>query len=75
MTPPPDTICITENCGKARKWKGLCSSCYGCARRLIDEGKATWDSLQTLGLVLIDDKPFIAAFKKKVEAAGPATLS
>ena len=59
-------ICITEGCGKERKWKGLCRSCYGQARHLIDSNEADgWDELERMGLVIEDDKPFKAAFKKK----------
>lgn len=64
--------CITEGCGKERLWndkirdaKGLCPSCYGQARRLIDSGEASWDSLEAMGLVIQDDTPFMAAFKRK----------
>ena len=29
--------CMTPNCGKKRKWKGVCPSCYGQAKKLIDD--------------------------------------
>lgn len=62
----PDKIpCMTPNCGKERKWKGVCASCYGQAKRLIDEEKTTWEELEQMGLVLLDSKPFYAAFKQK----------
>lgn len=57
--------CITPNCSKKRKWKGICPSCYGQAMRLIDEEKTTWEELEQMGLVLLDSKPFYAAFKEK----------
>lgn len=67
--PPPlnltDPPCMTPNCGKKRKWKGICPSCYGQAKRLIDEEKTTWEELEQMGLVLLDSKPFYAAFKQK----------
>jgi hypothetical protein len=63
-------ICITEGCGKERKWKGLCSSCYGQARKLIEKKQvADWDELEAMGLIIADDKPFVAAFKRKLKEA------
>lgn len=58
-------VCITEGCAKERKWKGLCSSCYGQARKIIDQYKVTWDDLEQMGMIIADDKPFVAAFKRK----------
>lgn len=58
--------CITEGCGKDRKWKGLCGSCYGQARALLDKHQLTWDDLERMGLIVADDKPFVAAFKRKL---------
>lgn len=66
-----DLPCITHNCGKKRKWKGLCSSCYGQAKRLIDDNKTTWEELEQMGLVLLDSKPFYAAFKQKKSESQP----
>lgn len=71
-TPPPEPTpvdlgspsCVTEGCGKERKWKGLCSSCYGQARHLIDSNRTTWDELEELKLIIPDDKPFILQFKR-----------
>ena len=69
--PPPtnltrqDPPCITPKCGKERKWKGLCPSCYGQAKRLIDDEKTSWEELEAMGLVLLDSKPFYAAFNEK----------
>jgi hypothetical protein len=56
--------CITPECGKDRKWKGLCPSCYGQAKRLIEQGKTTWDELFDLKLCILDNKPFLIAFNK-----------
>ena len=58
-------LCITPDCGKPAKWKGICGSCYGVANQLITEGKTTWDELAALGLAIIPDKPFMKAFKQK----------
>lgn len=58
--------CVTEGCGKERRWKGLCSSCYGQAKKLIKQSKTTWDELEIMGLIIADDQPFVAAFKRKL---------
>lgn len=59
----PD-ICIISNCGKPRKWKGLCSKCYGEAKQLIDAQQTTWEELNTMGLCTIPATPFETAFKE-----------
>lgn len=61
---PPKPICKTAGCGKEKKWKGLCQSCYGQAKRLIEDNKTTWEELAKLGLIEQDFKPFYAAFEK-----------
>lgn len=58
--------CITEGCGKERKWKGLCQSCYGQAKQLMQKHNLQWDDLERMGLIIADDKPFVALFKRKL---------
>lgn len=65
----PVNLCITPECGKERKWKGLCQSCYGVAKSLIEKNETTWQELADLGLVIEDVKPFAAAFRKKKSEA------
>lgn len=43
--------CMTENCNRPPKWKGLCSPCYSVVKRLVDKGDETWGSLAEQGLV------------------------
>lgn len=43
--------CMTDNCNRPPKWKGLCSPCYSVAKRLVDKGAETWESLAERGLV------------------------
>ena len=57
--------CVTEGCGKERQWKGLCRSCYGQAKQLIEKKETTWDELAVMGLIIPDDKPFKNAFLRK----------
>lgn len=62
--PPPETVkCLISGCDKEARWKGLCSACYGQAKQLIDATETTWEELAALGLAIIPDKPFVAAFK------------
>lgn len=67
--------CVIPKCDKEARWKGLCSACYGQAKQLIDAQETTWEELGALGLAVIPDKPFVAAFKaarskKVVEPVG-----
>lgn len=61
--------CMTVECEKVAKWRGLCSSCYGQAKHLIDSKQvADWEELEQMGLVEVQGKPFLKAFKlKKLE--------
>lgn len=61
---PPKQICLTPECQSEARWKGLCSSCYGQAKQLIDENKTTWEELQEMGLAQLKNKPFKEAFLK-----------
>ena len=57
--------CMTEDCERAASWKGLCSSCYGCARQLVEQNKTTWDELLSMGMCVPKSKPFYVEFHKK----------
>lgn len=63
----PGQVCIVPNCGKKGSWKQLCPSCYGVAKKLIDKGETSWEELAEMGLAKIEEKPMIAAFRKKKE--------
>jgi len=49
--PRPKPICITPGCEREAIARGLCGACVVAARRLIREKKATWEQLETAGLV------------------------
>ncbi len=63
----PIVVCIIPACGKEQRWKGLCSKCYGQAKRLIDDHKTTWETLNDLGLAVIPPSPFMSAFLEKTK--------
>ncbi len=55
-------LCLVPGCEKPRRWKGICQSCYGQAKRLIDSGKTTWEELQEMGLAELEGTPLLQAF-------------
>lgn len=58
--------CITTDCSADARWRGLCSRCYGQAKRLIEKGETTWDELVGMGLAKPNvDQLFTAAFYAK----------
>lgn len=58
--------CMTPDCNGKKQWKGLCRSCYGQAKYLMDKGEVeSWYELEQMGLVQVEGKPFMTAFKKK----------
>ena len=65
MSINPEDLCMTPNCGSKKQWKGLCRSCYGQARRLIEEEKTDWDEIAELGMCEPQGKPFKVLFLKK----------
>lgn len=69
MNPVP---CLTPGCNTDSRWRGLCSRCYGQAKRLIEKGETTWEELMGLGLAKPNvDQLFTTAFyaKRKTESA------
>lgn len=68
--------CIVPDCPNRRKWRGLCGSCYGLARRAIDEGKVNdWGELAQMGLCLLEEKPFTKALNSKLSDRKKAALA
>lgn len=59
--------CLTDGCSTKSQWKGLCASCYGVAKKLIEKKETTWEELVQLRLAKVDVKPFEAAFRKAKE--------
>ena len=44
--------CLIPACKKWARVRGLCPECYKVARRLIGEGKASWEELVKAGCAL-----------------------
>ena len=42
--------CIVPDCNRTERTRGLCNSCYLCARKQIFIGETTWERLEGLGL-------------------------
>lgn len=65
--------CCVPDCNKEARWRGVCQSCYGQAKRLIDDGKTTWTELEEMGLAVPDvkNKPLLKAFLAKKEPPEP----
>lgn len=45
-----ENTCITKECGKQAKTRGLCSSCYVSANGLVKKNKTTWEELKKMGM-------------------------
>lgn len=61
----PIVPCMTPGCGMPALWKGICKTCYGQAKGLIDARRTTWENLVTMGMVKVDDKAFIDEFNRR----------
>ena len=44
--------CITPNCKKETKTRGLCANCYMAARNVINKGVTSWEFLEKNNLAL-----------------------
>ena len=44
--------CLRPGCKQRAASRGLCQSCYGYARTLVERGSTTWDDLVARGRVL-----------------------
>lgn len=61
--------CLVKTCLVSRatdpRYRGLCLRCYSSAKGLVAQGKATWDELVSMGLVLSDKgDPLTEAFNE-----------
>lgn len=59
--------CLTRNCHKVvdpKNERGLCSSCYRTAKRLVKSSHTTWEMLERAGFVLKKRNPFAEAFAR-----------
>lgn len=61
--------CKTDGCLKSGlpQYKGLCILCYSSAKKLVDSGAETWDSLAALGLTDAEPSRFERAYLKRKE--------
>lgn len=41
--------CLTRDCKKDGKLRGLCHPCYLMATRLVREGRVSWEALEVAG--------------------------
>lgn len=60
--------CLTPDCKNSKAFKGLCSSCYKSAKRLVDSEQTTWEALAEMGLADVGESAsskFMDAFKKR----------
>lgn len=64
--------CLSPECKNCCQYKGLCSSCYGSAKQLINDEKTTWEELAGMGLADVSDKPLLAAFLARKQAPAVA---
>lgn len=59
-------LCLVPDCGKAAKWKGLCQTCYGCAKAMIERNETTWEALEVLGLAVLPKNLLRREYIKRV---------
>lgn len=57
-----DIVCLTPNCGRKVQTCGLCGKCYYQARKLVEEGRTTWEFLAAHNLADLNDKALLTAF-------------
>lgn len=68
--------CITPDCTKPVKTRGLCIHCYATANAKVKKGDATWEYLEEVGLALPSRREkgknlFDIAFKRKRQGTTP----
>lgn len=68
--------CMTDDCGKEMKSRGLCFSCYKRAEKMVKAGEVTWEQLEELGLCTPPQRiraegghPFDKALRAKLKMA------
>lgn len=68
--PCNESKCMVPRCNgfKGTGMKGLCTRCYGKAKKKIEAGETTWDELGNMGLCEVQDDPFSQAFNKAKES-------
>lgn len=44
--------CLVRDCKRLTMARGLCQSCYACAKRKVDDKVVTWKQLEAAGLAV-----------------------
>lgn len=68
-TKPAKGFCVTKNCTRPSVSRGLCQTCQMAAKRLIREGKTTWEQLEEMGLINPKKQGREGLFKNAFESA------
>ena len=58
--------CLTLKCVQGAYRYGLCMTCYGKAKKMVDSGQTIWDEIVSLGLATHDaeEQFFVDAFNE-----------
>ena len=60
-------ICMIQGCARQAATRGLCLVCYSKAKKKVDEGATTWESLVKMGLCEKPSDPFDDAYNRAME--------
>ncbi len=58
--------CLTDDCKGQAQYKGLCTTCYSEAKKLVESGKMTWERLEGLGLATAPLSKFKECLEKRM---------
>lgn len=50
--PQVSAKCLSPDCRDAPQHKGLCMKCYSAAKKMVEEGKTSWEELASMGLAI-----------------------
>jgi hypothetical protein len=72
-----EPACLTDDCGKAAVYRGLCDACYRMAKKRIEQEVVGEQELIDLGLLLpsrrgMRDTAFAVALEKRRQLAAAA---
>lgn len=61
--------CMVPDCTgfKGNGMRGMCTKCYGKAKKKVEANETTWEELAEMGLCENQDDPFVQAFNKAKE--------
>jgi len=60
---PAKNECMITGCDRKVETRGVCGTCYNAARKLVQDGQACWQDLETMGLVKPTHGPSKNAFR------------